>query len=548
MGRKCAVPHCYTGYRKCTEKAALYKVPDDDFFLSKWQDAIAREDRPINPKDYVCEKHFKDDDILRKRIRKDIVENYQRPRLKPDAIPSIFPDLPEFILKMTKKRRKVNVPVPDDMTVNIDLEKIDEPLEIKEENEDDRKENENGGPKIDLDEIEIKTELEEDNTASIGDKEEYDPTGAKLHHCDSCSYKTKFSHNLRTHKVKHLSGEDAYMICEFCINYKTKWEITYVNHMKSKHGIILKEYFKCPFCTFKTKNKFFFTKHCENEHDNEEIILKMLKCEFDGCDYRTESQALLKIHSLTHDNFQVEMSSNIRTFSCKECAFKSNCKGTLDTHLKSCHKADDTGEIAGISKSTKPELFCKECYFKTSSKNALTKHTNSAHNTGAIEEIPIILKKTLETNLTPSTLHTKAVIKQKAILKCSRCPYKSHSEEMLEKHLSKHQMLLQTTTIQQINRLQCTKCSFVTFSKSSLEDHQQNSFHCVECEYVTKNKSEHIIHTLTHRNVSVEEVKNASHEGSCGNSNKRYNDISAATDFCLVTIKEERDDLSMEES
>lgn len=73
MGRKCAVPHCYTGYRKCKEKASLYKVPDDDFFLNKWQEAIAREDRPITPKDYVCEKHFKEDDIQRTRVIKNVV-------------------------------------------------------------------------------------------------------------------------------------------------------------------------------------------------------------------------------------------------------------------------------------------------------------------------------------------------------------------------------------------------------------------------------------------------------------------------------------------
>lgn len=73
MGRKCAVPHCYTGYRKCQEKAPLYRVPDDDYFLSKWQEAISREDRPITPKDYVCGKHFKEDDILRTRTIKDVV-------------------------------------------------------------------------------------------------------------------------------------------------------------------------------------------------------------------------------------------------------------------------------------------------------------------------------------------------------------------------------------------------------------------------------------------------------------------------------------------
>lgn len=32
--------------------------------------------------------------------------------MRPDAIPSVFPDLPEFILKMVKKRRKI---LPQDL-------------------------------------------------------------------------------------------------------------------------------------------------------------------------------------------------------------------------------------------------------------------------------------------------------------------------------------------------------------------------------------------------------------------------------------------------
>lgn len=170
MGRKCAVPHCYSGYRKCKEKASLYKVPDDDFFLNKWQEAIAREDRPITPKDYICDKHFKEDDIQRTRVIKNVVEVYLRPKLKPDAIPSVFPDLPEFILKMVKKRRKLlpqdlkrmnNIKTDDDELRNETDDKDDEDNEVKEELQ-----TENGVSE----EIEIKSENED----SVQDLEDDD--------------------------------------------------------------------------------------------------------------------------------------------------------------------------------------------------------------------------------------------------------------------------------------------------------------------------------------------------------------------------------------
>lgn len=75
MGRHCAVPNCYSGYRryKNDEKISLYKVPDDEYFLLKWNEAIAREDRPVTPRDYVCDKHFTQDDIIKTRVIKDIV-------------------------------------------------------------------------------------------------------------------------------------------------------------------------------------------------------------------------------------------------------------------------------------------------------------------------------------------------------------------------------------------------------------------------------------------------------------------------------------------
>lgn len=78
MGRKCCVPHCYTGYRKSKERpqketGSLFKVPEDDYFREEWNKAIAREDRPVTPKDFVCFKHFSDEDFIKRRFVKNAV-------------------------------------------------------------------------------------------------------------------------------------------------------------------------------------------------------------------------------------------------------------------------------------------------------------------------------------------------------------------------------------------------------------------------------------------------------------------------------------------
>ncbi|KAG5886875.1 hypothetical protein JTB14_024732 [Gonioctena quinquepunctata] len=484
MGRKCAVPHCYTGYRKCLEKASLYKVPDDDFFLNKWQEAISREDRPITPKDYVCEKHFRDEDILRKRIIKDVIENYQRPKLKPDAIPSIFPDLPEFILKMTKKRRKIST-VSDiiDITKESETPNKDSSNEVDENSEITALNNE---------ELEIKTELDEPmDTLVENEDDEDDPNGPKMYHCDECKYKTKYAHNLRTHKTKHLSGDDVYMYCEQCVNYKTKWESTYLNHMKTKHGINIQEILKCTFCQFKTKVKVCLTRHCDREHVGQATITRKFKCEYRDCDYEAYSNALLIVHTLVHKN----------------------------------------EEKASTTAAAHKTFTCTECHFETNSKRHIVTHTKSAHNSGDGIIFPVETPKKVLKNVQKEKV-SKAVSK----LKCSRCPYRTHSQNLLEKHLVKHQFSKQDNS-KQMNTLNCPKCSYITLSSQGLEDHQRtsckaNKFHCKECPFTFDTKTDYIKHILTHRNTTVESV-NHHNVDSVNNQNP------SRLLFDTVLIKEE---------
>ncbi|CAG9814773.1 unnamed protein product [Phaedon cochleariae] len=415
MGRKCSVPHCYTGYRQCKEKAALYKVPDDDFFLSKWQEAIARDDRPITPKDFVCEKHFKEEDILRRRIIKDVVEEYQRPKLKPDAIPSIFPDWPEFISKMTKKRRKMPVETDGviDMTTNSD----------DEDNPETRRDAQHysGDSEIELnnEEIEIKSEYEESMDITNRDNEEEeededDTIGPKMYRCDQCKYKTQYAHNLRTHKTKHLSGNNAYMRCHLCVTYKTKWESVFINHMKTKHGICLTKAMRCIFCNFKTKVEQCLVRHCEMEHPGQVTPEKT-----SNYGYGAKSKNEYNTHIVQEHSEINPLNPIIVESGCHERDIMKGDVNAVEDRLQSVHHETHQGVPKGHKQIDKAEYSCSRCQFKTSTQillqNHLFKHQFTQQN-----------KSCLKKNVVSREFY------------CTKCSLSFNNEADLKRHLFSH--------------------------------------------------------------------------------------------------------------
>lgn len=65
MGRRCFVPNCKSGYKSSKEKVAVFSVPKDENLLNKWRKVIPRSDRMLSCKNFVCEKHFSSDDIVK---------------------------------------------------------------------------------------------------------------------------------------------------------------------------------------------------------------------------------------------------------------------------------------------------------------------------------------------------------------------------------------------------------------------------------------------------------------------------------------------------
>lgn len=62
---KCFVPNCTSGYASCREKVSMFKAPKDPEILSKWQRAIPRKDKLLSNSDFVCEKHFFPECVIR---------------------------------------------------------------------------------------------------------------------------------------------------------------------------------------------------------------------------------------------------------------------------------------------------------------------------------------------------------------------------------------------------------------------------------------------------------------------------------------------------
>lgn len=62
---KCVVVGCTSGYTSNKEKYHKFCAPKDLDLRKKWQMKIPRKNFILTEKSYVCEKHFKEDDIVK---------------------------------------------------------------------------------------------------------------------------------------------------------------------------------------------------------------------------------------------------------------------------------------------------------------------------------------------------------------------------------------------------------------------------------------------------------------------------------------------------
>ena len=118
----CCVPECRTGYKKQKrdaedadlEKVPIFEFPKDKDQQLKWLRAIPRDNLTITSSTRVCAKHFYEDDFVhcstdlregRKQSRESVTLKVIR--LKSNAIPRIFPNVPSYLTIKAPNTRNV---------------------------------------------------------------------------------------------------------------------------------------------------------------------------------------------------------------------------------------------------------------------------------------------------------------------------------------------------------------------------------------------------------------------------------------------------------
>ena len=115
MPEKCCVPGCRGNHQATAEheevKVSVFRFPKDPDLRAKWIRLIPRANLQINDKTVVCEKHFAPHFIIRvdTATRPDgsiLTVPRKKPKLAPDAYPTIFPNTPSYLSSERSRKRK----------------------------------------------------------------------------------------------------------------------------------------------------------------------------------------------------------------------------------------------------------------------------------------------------------------------------------------------------------------------------------------------------------------------------------------------------------
>ena len=104
----CCAPGCDSGYDHHTNNVSFHRFPSDVEKSAKWVRRIHRENFTPTTHSRVCSKHFAASDYIDQRSDSNSSRNrgkLQRRRLKPDAYPTIFPNLPSYLTTSSNVER-----------------------------------------------------------------------------------------------------------------------------------------------------------------------------------------------------------------------------------------------------------------------------------------------------------------------------------------------------------------------------------------------------------------------------------------------------------
>lgn len=110
MARKCSVPGCRTNY-KGGLVLSTFKFPNDKILRAKWERKMHREGFTATENSCVCILHFSKtflvmEDVFKREDGSTLVVKRQRPKLKPNAYPTIVGPIAPHLEEQLPKKRK----------------------------------------------------------------------------------------------------------------------------------------------------------------------------------------------------------------------------------------------------------------------------------------------------------------------------------------------------------------------------------------------------------------------------------------------------------
>lgn len=134
MVKSCFVFNCKTGRksdRNTEHKYSLFKAPNDVALFEKWRNIVPLRERELKSNDRICEKHFEKRYVIprfQETVYGDFFVDHIRPKLTPNAVPTIFPDTelrenPVFPLK--QRNEKSDRPVLEFLLPHIEVKESD---------------------------------------------------------------------------------------------------------------------------------------------------------------------------------------------------------------------------------------------------------------------------------------------------------------------------------------------------------------------------------------------------------------------------------------
>lgn len=267
-------------------------------------------------------------------------------------------------------------------------------------------------------------------------KRKYEDNLPFKYFCSHCSFKSKRKNHFLKHCQLHDKPQKLYM-CGQC-DFKTIRISTLRRHelVHSEDKLLL-----CDLCPYKTDDPKFLAKHHSLKHSGN----KLIKC--NQCDYSSGSQREFRKHALTH-----KPNKPTTVWNCDQCSYKSRLKAHLQRHINDVHS------------SQRPFLchYCGKCFKR--------------HDT---------LKQHKITHGEISAVHT-----------CDQCGKVSTCASQLKEHMSVHTVL---------RPYLCDQCGASFKTKSNQRKHiktlhsAEAPFPCTQCKQTFKSKPNLLRHLRTHR-------------------------------------------------